>query len=64
MGKFADFLKTTVIGSFFVLLPIVVVIGLIILAVVTVIEVTFICQMADFECASSRYDECPKPENR
>ena len=38
MGKIVDFLKTTVIGGFFVLLPLVVVIVLLILAVVTVIE--------------------------
>ena len=38
MGKTADFLKTTVIGGFFVLLPLVVVIVLLVLAVVTAIE--------------------------
>jgi uncharacterized membrane protein len=38
MGKTADFLKTTVIGGFFVLLPLVVVIALLVLSVVEVIE--------------------------
>ena len=38
MGKTADFLKTTVIGGFFVLLPLVVVIALLAFSVVKVIE--------------------------
>jgi uncharacterized membrane protein len=38
MGKTTDFLKTTVIGGFFVLLPLVVVVALIVLSVVKVIE--------------------------
>jgi uncharacterized membrane protein len=38
MGKIGEFLKTTVIGGFFVLLPLVAVIALLILAVVTVIK--------------------------
>jgi uncharacterized membrane protein len=38
MGKIGDFLKTTVIGGFFVLLPLVVVMVLLILAMATVIK--------------------------